>query len=185
MEIKGTAVAAIRDFVKSNFSENYYDWLNALPNDSKSIFIEMIDPTKWYPLREGAIIPTRLIGETFYEGDHIKGSLESGKYSAQKALTGIYRIFVKASSTSYIIERASRIFNTYYRPCEMTIINKKKNSVTMLIGNMNESDEVIEYRIAGWIQRAMEISGARNVVIKIIMSITKGDELTQMEIHWN
>jgi hypothetical protein len=185
MEVKGTAVAAIRDFVKTNFPENYYDWLNSLPADSKSIFIDLIDPTKWYPLKVAAIIPTRMIGDVIYDGDYIKASVESGKYSAQKALTGIYRIFVKASSTSYIIERASRIFNTYYRPCEMNVIHRTKNLVALHISDMTESDEVIDYRIAGWIQRAMEISGARNVVIKVTESIAKGDEITQMELRWD
>jgi hypothetical protein len=185
MEIKGTAVASIMDYVKSNFPENFNDWLSELPDDSKKIFTDLIDPTKWYPIQEAAIAPTRIIGDLFFDGDYIKASRESGKHSAQKALTGIYKIFVKGSSTSYIVERASRIFSTFYRPCEMTIKSKIKNTVVLQISNMNINDEVVEYRIIGWIQRAMEISGARNVICKILLSVARGDATTEIEIRWD
>jgi hypothetical protein len=184
MEIKGTAVIAIRDFVKTNHKEKFSEWLDLLPDDSKQIFIEAIDSSKWYPLDIGGVIPTRKIAEAFYNSDYQGGAWSAGNFSADKALTGIYKIFVKASTPSYIVQRASRVFATYYRPCEMTITSKTENGVTLEITNMTTSDEVIEYRIAGWMQRALEISGATNIQIKFSKSITKGDNLTEMVLSW-
>lgn len=155
-----------------------------LPENSRDIYVNAIDSSKWYPLDLGGIIPTRKIADLFYQGDYKNGSWLSGNYSAEKALTGIYKIFVKASTPSYIVERASRVFSTYYRPCEMKVIAKLENKVLLQITEMKNSDEVIEYRIAGWIQKALEISGANNVHIAFPKSITKGDMVTEMEIFW-
>ena len=117
MEIKGTAVIAIRDYVKTHYGDRYKEWLQSLPDNVQSIYSGMIDSSGWYPLGEGGLIPTKKTAEMFFNGDYEKGAWDAGKFSAQKALTGIYKIFVKASSPGYIIQRASRVFSTYYRPC--------------------------------------------------------------------
>jgi hypothetical protein len=184
MEIKGTAVIAIRDFVKINYGDKYNEWVQSLPDNVKKIFSGVIDSSNWYPLSEGGLIPTKRTAEMFFNGDYEKGAWDAGRYSAQKALTGIYKIFVKASSPGYIIQRASRVFATYYRPCEMNVVDRTEKSVKLEISNMTESDVVIEYRIAGWIQKALEISGASNISVDITQSISLGDDVTRLEICW-
>jgi hypothetical protein len=184
MEIKGTAVIAIRDFVKTNYFDRYNEWLQSLPDNVRSIYAGIIDSSDWYPLGTGGLIPTKRTAEMFFDGDYKKGAWDAGRFSAQKALTGIYKIFVKASSPAYIIQRASRVFSTYYRPCEMAVVNRSEKSVVLEISNMTESDVVIEYRIAGWIQKALEISGATEIKIDIPQSISRNDEVTRMDIKW-
>jgi hypothetical protein len=110
--------------------------------------------------------------------------MEAGIFSAERALTGIYKIFVKAASPSFIIQRASRIFATYYQPCKMNVIENVDGHVLLEISEMTHSDVVIEYRIAGWIIRALEISGAVNVKIDFPKSIAKGDASTLVNINW-
>jgi len=185
MEIKGTAVIAIRDYIKSNQTERYNEWLNKLTDESREIYEGVIDSSKWYPIQTAGVEPTRKAIDIFFHGDYKKGAWEAGKFSAQKALTGIYKIFVKASSPGYIIQRASRIFATYYQPCKMEVLDKTDTSVLLEISNMTVSDIVIEYRIGGWIEKALEISGAKNITIEYPKSITKGDAVTQLNIRWS
>jgi hypothetical protein len=184
MEIKGTAILAIRDFVRINYKDRYYDWLNSLPEQSKEIFSAAIDSSKWYPLLEGGLEPTRKTAELFFNGDYVKGAFEAGQFSAEKALTGIYKIFVKAAAPSYIIQRASKIFATYYQPCKMEVLEKAENHVLLEISDMTLSDVVIEYRIAGWIKKALIISGAANIRINFPKSIARGDAVTRLDIYW-
>jgi hypothetical protein len=184
MEIKGTAILAIRDFVKDNYKEKFNDWINVLPDDSKLIYTSAIDSSRWYPLESGGVIPTKKTAELFYQSDYKKGAIEAGKFSAERALTGIYKIFVKAATPSYIIQRASRIFATYYQPCKMEVIENVDGHVIVQISDMTHSDIVIEYRIAGWIKKALEISGAEDVTIEFPKSIAKGDPITLIDINW-
>lgn len=184
MEIKGTAVIAIRDFVKEKYPDEYQKWYSSLPEDSKEVYTGPIDSTKWYSVEAGAAKPTKAIARLFYNNDIIKGAWESGRYSAEKALKGIYKIFVKASSPSYLIARASRVFSTYYRPCELKSVRNEGNNLVLHIFGMSNPEKVIEYRIGGWIEKALEISGSKNINVEITKSMTQGDALTEFTINW-
>jgi hypothetical protein len=184
MEVKGTAVIAIRDFIKSNFPAEYKTWLESLSPESKEIFAGTIDSTKWYKVEPGAMEPTMKASQLFYKGDQKKGAWEGGRFSAEKALTGIYKIFVKASTPAFIINRASRVFATYYQPCEMQVINSTSNGCVVEISKMDKKYDIIDNRIAGWIEKALEISGAKD--IKLTMSTKLSDESSrEINISWN
>lgn len=177
MEVKGTAVLAIKEYVKTNYESEYKTWFDSLGTKSRTIYEGPIDATKWYPVEDGAVNPTVVLSNCFFGGDKQKGAWESGRYSAHKALTGIYRIFVKAASPAYIIQRASRVFATYYRPCEMHLIANEPNQCTVEISQMEKDLVVVEQRILGWIEKALEISGCKNV--KIDVQESDEDEVTK------
>lgn len=184
MEVKGTAVIAIREYVKKNYSGGYKKWLESLTPASQNIFADAIDSSRWYPVENGALEPTIKIGELFHEGDIKNGAWNSGIFSAEKALTGIYKIFVKASSPAFIVQRASRVFATYYQPCEINVSRSDEKSVSMELTGFKADYEVIEFRILGWIQRALEISGAQNV--KIDSQFKQGEqEIKEIKIFWD
>ncbi len=183
MEIKGTAVKSIDQFVRYKHSERYTEWLNALPIGSKEIFNEPILATNWYPMVEAGVVPTRMIGKMIY-GNELKGAWESGRYSADSALTGIYKVFVKVASPSYIINRASKIFSTYYTPSEVVVPSSSSHNVVVQITKFEIPDVIIEARIGGWIERALELSGCTDIKVLITMSLTNGDAYTNYEISW-
>ncbi|MBP1669883.1 MAG: hypothetical protein H6Q21_2249, partial [Bacteroidetes bacterium] len=58
MEIKGSAVKSIPDFIKKEHQEKYNEWLDALPEESRIIFQDAVLPSNWYSLREAGIVPT-------------------------------------------------------------------------------------------------------------------------------
>ncbi len=183
MEIKGTAVKTIPAMVKDHFADEYDEWLQALSPEAYQIFSDVILANKWYPLKDAAIEPSIAIGKMFYN-DENKGGWECGRYSAELALKGIYKVFIKISSASYIIDRASKIFTTYYNPSEMQIKNKRPNGVDLHITKFPEPHSVIEARIAGWIERALEINNCKNVIVEIGESMASGDDKTIIYAKW-
>lgn len=183
MEIKGTAVKSIPEYVKQHFASRYVEWLEKLPVESRKIMTDAIYATHWYPMKEAAVMPTRQLS-IFFGNDTKKAAWESGRFSAENALKGIYRIFIKVSSPNYIISRASKIFNTYYRPCSMEVTGSDKGHVNLHITEFPEPDRVVEYRIAGWMQKALEINNCKNVDIKLPQSLTRGHKITEIDIHW-
>lgn len=183
MEIKGTAVKTIPAMVKNHFTDEYDEWLESLSPEAQHIFSDVILANKWYPLQEAAIEPSVKIGKMFYN-DETKGGWECGRYSAEVALKGIYKVFIKISSASYIIDRASKIFTTYYNPSEMQVRNKRPNGVDLHITKFPESHPVIEARIAGWIECALEINNCKDVVVEIGESMTRGNDKTIIYAKW-
>ena len=43
---------------------------------------------------------------------------------------------------------------------------------------------MIEYRIAGWIEKALELSGCEDIKIRITKSMTKGDAISEYKVSW-
>jgi len=183
MQIKGTAVKSISDYVRKQYPSRYNEWLTGLPLTSFRILKDGINVSEWYPMHEAAIIPTTRVGELFFR-DSKKGAWECGRYSADIALTGVYKLYVKFSSPGHIIERASRVFAAYYQPSELVAANFKNKSVEVIIKKMALSHPVIEHRIAGWMERALEISGCKGIKIEIPKSLTKGANETVFSISW-
>lgn len=183
MEIKGSAVRSIPDYMKKYHPEKYSMWLDSLPEKSKSIFSEPVMTSNWYSLQDAAIVPTEVLGQLLF-GDAVKGAWQCGRYSAETALTGIYKFFVKTASPAFIIERAGRILSTYYQPCKMAATSKGDDWVVLQITQFDEPSKLVEGRICGWIERAMEIHGVSFVTINIEKSLTRGDALTQFMVKW-
>lgn len=185
MEVKGTAVMAIRDYVKLNYDDKFDNWIANLPSETKKTFSDFIDSSKWYPIQNGAIDPTLKLSDMFFNGDFKKGAWESGRFSAQKGLTGIYKLYVKASTPVHIINRASRVFAAYYQPCKMEVISKGDKTVNVHVSEMGNCHDVIIYRIAGWCQKALEISGTKNTEIKIIKESANGQPVFRLDMSWD
>lgn len=186
MEVKGTAVIAIRDYVKNQHDSDYKKWLDALSPEARSIFNSAIDSTKWYPVEGAVKEPTEKISKLFYGGSIEEGAMASGRYSAEKALTGIYKIFVMAANPQYIVKRASRVFATYYRPCEINVISSSSKNVVVELSKVEARYEAIEKRIIGWCTRALEISGCKNVNITNKHVRDEADGMViEIDMHWS
>ncbi len=184
MEIKGVAIKSIAEFVKKYYDERYIEWLDSLPDSSKKIYKEGIFSNFWYPLEEALVIPTEKICDLFYNGDIKKGAWECGRFSADDALNNIYKMYAKVKKPGYVIDRAARIFSSYYRPAKMLPSDQQDNSFIANITEFGLPSEIIEYRIAGWIERALEISGCNKVTISIVRSMARGDTTTEYQINW-
>jgi hypothetical protein len=183
MEVKGAAVKSTIEFVKQNFSDNYDDWLNNLPKESFSILSGNISNTKWYSFKYAQLIPTDYIIDNFYS-NNIDGAKEIGRYSAKESLHGIFKYFIKLGSPSFLINRAAKVFKTYYKNSHIEVVSSTKTSVILKITDFNELDKYTEARISGWIEKALEISGCKNVKANIVNSIAEGDDYSEIFLTW-
>ncbi len=183
MEIKGSAVRSIPDFIRETQPEKYAAWLEALPETSKHYFKDIILSSNWYPLRETAVIPTEVMGKLLFN-DPVRGAWLCGRFSAEKALTGIYKFFIRTASPFFIVDRAGKLFSTFYQPSAMEVVEKGSDYVILHITEFSEPDVLIENRIAGWIEKAMEIHGFGYVKVEITKSLVTGDSVTEMRVKW-
>ncbi|NJK86082.1 MAG: hypothetical protein HC906_09085 [Bacteroidales bacterium] len=133
---------------------------------------------------ESYIIPIRKVVEMFYQGDAKKGGEAIGNYSAELALKGFYKVFLLVASPNFLMNRASRMFSTFYEPSEIIVIANRPNTATLRIVKFEGIDTALEYRIAGWIKKALILANCKDPSFKIMKSMAKGDEYTDMEFSW-
>jgi hypothetical protein len=185
MEVKGTAIMATREFVKSRFGEpGLAKWIAKLKPEAAEIYGGAILTNQWYDLKTILEEPCRAISEVFYNGDK-KAYVDVGKHSADHGLKGIYKLFVKIGSPQFILSKAGSILPTYYKPSIMRGEEADKNTYRVFVNQFDQYSDVIEHRISGWIERALEICGCKGIRVNIIKSLAKKDPCTQYDIEWN
>lgn len=185
MEVKGTAVQSIKEYVKTNHPDLFQLWLSKLPEESQHIFKNLISVGDWFPARQALVVPTETAGRLLHGNDIKKGAWLLGRYSAETALTGIYKVFLLIASPTYIIGRASKVFATYYRPIEMEVVDKSDKKVVLHMLKCHGYDEVICWRIGGWMEKALEMCGCNNLQVKISTSIDGNEPVTLFTITWD
>jgi len=184
MEVKGTAIKTTRDFIKTKFPEKYTTWFNSLPPKSKALYESVLDATGWYPLNDAYIIPIHKVIEMFFNNDAKTGGEELGKYSAEVALKGFYKVFLLVASPTFLIQRASKIFTTFYQPSKIDVELKNTTTAILRILDFKGIDTALEYRIAGWILRALELANCREPSYEIKSAISRGDKETDILFAW-
>jgi hypothetical protein len=184
MEVKGTAITIFPDFIGKKFGrQGMASWLEDLPEGARRIFGAAVDINRWYPFREACLEPTEAVCRLFYQGD-AGGARELGRSSAEFALSGIYRSVVKLNTLRLYVERGGVMITNYYRPCRSEAVEVGGGRAVIRITGFPESHALIENRIAGWMQRAMEIRGCQEVSVEIPLALSAGDPATEFLITW-
>jgi len=184
MTTKGTTINVVPEFIIKTFGHVAKDkWIAALSPEAKQVFASVILPSNIYPLKSVLIEPTLKMCELFYSGD-TGGAFQLGRFSADYALTGVYKFFIKFGSPEYALKKAGSILPTYFQPSVIEVPVLEDGHAILRITDFSEMHEVVEKRIAGWIDRALELTGAKNQKIKITKSLTKGDSYSEFTIDW-
>lgn len=184
MQVKGTSIKTTRDFVKAKFPNRYNEWMKALPADSQKMYTNMVNVSEWYDLKPAYTDPLDKIVELFYKQNAQKGGEEMGKYSAEIGLKGVYKVFLLVASPQYLMKRATRTMETFYQPSEIAV-TEQNGIYTVSIKKFKGITEALEYRIAGWIAKALELCKCKNIQYKLNTQISKGDLTTTIEFRWD
>jgi hypothetical protein len=185
MKVKGTAVSSIPAFIKKEFPNRYEEWVALLPPESEKYFKGILITGAWYPLNETLTVPLKITSKLFYAGNNEKTARDMGKFSANEALSGVYRFFIKLGTPKFLIERAGSLMRTYFDPSGFNLIQESPKQLKFIITEFPESDEIIEWNIAGWIEQALTISGCQNTSAKVVRSISRGAKETEIDIKWD
>jgi hypothetical protein len=174
MEIKGTAVKTTDSFMKEKYPELYLEWKKNLPEESKEFFRNIIQATKWYPLYDAVILPTETVAKVLGKSKE-EAATELGVYSAEVALNGVYKIFIRISNPDFVISRATQVFATYYNPGSIEITEKNEYSIKAVLKDFQKQDALIMYRISGWMQGTLKATRRKEIDTEIKITELGGD----------
>ncbi|MBN2893056.1 MAG: hypothetical protein JXL97_14400 [Bacteroidales bacterium] len=168
MEIKGTSVSNVISFVETNYTNKVELFKEKLPEKSRELYDNPVFSSNWYDLDDAYLNPILTIANVFYNNEKIKAANDVGKYSALRALKGVYKIFVQISSVDFVLKRATRIFSTYYaEPAKIEVSEANKNNIVVTILGFDESQILIFDAISGWINGLMSIVSKREYFVDV------------------
>ena len=183
METKGVALISLKEFVQHKFPDRFEEWLSSLSKDSQEIMGGAVLASAWYPLNLGLAEPTQRICDLFYHGTP-QGAWEAGRFSAEHALKGIYKLFIRVCTPGFLVAKSTTLLNIYYRPIQAVLVAKDADRGVVHVTKFPEPDLYVEHRIGGWIERALELTGSNGIRVVITESLAKGGAYTEYIGSW-
>ena len=104
----------------------------------------------------------------------------------ERQLRGIYKAFVKLGSPEFVIKRIAAVHATYFQgvPIEVKLEEQGKAALIKYIG-FQKQHRIMGFAIIGFFKKALEISGAKDVVLHFPTPIEEGKEYCELSIAWS
>ncbi|MCU0275376.1 MAG: hypothetical protein MUF02_00710 [Acidobacteria bacterium] len=185
-EVKGVIIASTPKMILDKFGQyGLKKWLELISPGARRVYSSEINPEAWFPLKEMLIEPMANIAQLFYDWDLKKAAWDFGRMSADIRFHGVLKLLVKIPKTASLIEKAGEFLSSYYRPCAISVPMSDQKFCLLRISHFPELDKTTEFRICGWMERALEISGCKNVKVAITKSLTNFQPVSEYEIRWD
>jgi hypothetical protein len=163
---KGYALENLLDYISKTQDEKTAEWLRKkLPED--------IVPGSWYPLDAYFEILEeleRLSGEK-------RGAIsrEVGRFKAQHAAQGPYRLFFIFASPRFLIKRAGAFWGFYHDWGTVRVGGHHDKGADFTIEHEEKIPDLYLHTIAGWVEKSLEIAGAKSPLVEF-SPVEKGVE---------
>jgi hypothetical protein len=184
VQIKGSAVKETIDQIKTRAGEDAFQKVLALLDDEAcNAFKGEVYSSTWYPLD----FFTRFLEvEIRVLANGNEEMVTRGAEAVnERQLRGIYKAFVKAGSPEFIIERIAAVHATYFQgvPVEVKLLGNGK-AVIKYTG-FERQHRIIGFAIIGFFTKALEMSGAKDVVIQFSTPIEEGKGYAELSLSWS
>lgn len=180
MEVRGTAFLARKMMLVEELGEERFCELVAEIARIEPIFAEPIHATSLIPIRSFVVFNEALV-TTLYGGDSASYVL-FGEKSAEYGLTlGPYKRIKDTNSVGVFVESARIIYQGYYTEgrAEGCLDG---NVADLKLHGVHPEDRYLylEYAIAGYVRRGIELVGLRSVAMERVRGFSRGDD----EVHY-
>jgi hypothetical protein len=184
-EVKGVIIHSIPKSILDKFGQyGLKRWLELISPNARRIYSAEVDQEAWFPLHEMLVKPMANIAQLFYDWDLKKAAWEFGRLSADVRFHGVLKLLVKIPSTSSLINKAGEFMASYYRPSTISIPVSEPKFCLVRISQFPDLEKTTEFRICGWMERALEISGCKEVTVDIVKSLTNFQPVSEYELRW-
>jgi hypothetical protein len=183
-KVKGTAVQSSLRYVRERFGEDpLARVIEALPEGDRAAFGHGVLASSWYEM--DAFLRFMQEAERQLRTQEPDVVRKMGRASCEYGVTGVYKIFFKVGSPEFVISRATRVFTSYYDTGELKIVESGPGrAVVELTGLEGGAPQFCE-RIYGWMQRTLEMAGARNLRSAHSACVHRGDPACRFEGSWD
>lgn len=163
--LKGMSYRTTLGFIKSKVGEEGLQKAIALmPEDARAVLQKGVLATEFYPFEW--IVLLQQAGLSVIGGDKRSVLREMGRFSAENALTTVYKIFFKVGSPEFIIKKATAVYATYFKGGgDIRMVEETKGFIRMQIDRYPGGHPEFCRRLDGYYEMILELSGAKNIQV--------------------
>src|SRR5580704_12640119 len=184
VQIKGSAIKETIAQIKRRSGEAAFQKiLGLLDEETRKIFEGKIFSSTWYPLD----LFTRFLEiEIKVLADGNEQMVTRGSEAViERQLRGIYKAFVKLGSPEFVIKRIAAVHATYFQGVPIDVKLEGNNRALVKYTGFQRQHRIMGFAIVGFFKKALEISGAKGVVIRFSVPIEEGKPYSELSIAWS
>lgn len=172
-QVKGTGIVPVVNYIKVHHGDDGLAMvLDRLPEPVRQVFGRRIMPITWYP-HEAISLLYAAISDQYAGGDPAY-CWRVGKDAADYGLSLIYKLFLSFNSPQLFGSKGPEMWRTYYRPSTLEVLRNDRGALSVLVHGMSTTPAHV-YSIAGWIERAGELTGGRDIKVAVDVSAMRYD----------
>jgi predicted hydrocarbon binding protein len=180
---KGTVLLGTIRFLRESFGDEGLQKIYArLDSEERERLESPFLPSVWYPLSFLLNIMRSAKAEFGASVPDLYSQM--GRASADFALSSVYSMVFKISSTQWIISRAAVVFASYYDTGKMGVVENGKGFAILEVSNFAEPAPELCERIRAWCGRVLEQCGEKTVKVEHIQCRCRGDSICRFSAKW-
>jgi uncharacterized protein (TIGR02265 family) len=183
-QIGGNILLARRTFVQQRGGDELWERVLArlAPEDGKVLRRTML-VTSTYSLELNLRLD-EAIAAVLAPGEPERAFVEMGRASADVNLLGPQRAFLKEGDPHYLLGFTDAIYAYYYGEGRRTYEKTGPTSAVLTTFDAPPATPGDCLTVVGWHQRAIELSGGRNVKVVEAKCRTRGDSCCEYRCSW-
>lgn len=181
--VKGTAVLASVAYLRERLGEaKYAELLALLSPEARATLQGTVLPSGWYELSH----LVELMKRTEVQLPRGARSLawEMGRYSAESGLKTVYKIFFRVADVSFILKKVTQVFSNYYDRGTLEAKSFDAHSASIILRNFDQPSAYFCDRLLGWMERTVEMTGAKRVRMTHPRCMARGDDVCEYRGEW-
>src|SRR5271169_6258359 len=183
VQIKGSAIKETIEQIKSRAGEAAFQKiLGLLDDETRKVLEGEIFSSTWYSLD----LFTRFLEiEIKVLADGQEEMVTHGSEAViERQLRGIYKAFVKLGSPEFVVKRIAAVHATYFQGVPIDVQLQGNNRALVKYTGFEKQHRIMGFAIIGFFKKALEISGAKDVVIFFPTPIDEGKGYSELSIAW-
>src|SRR5580704_16211049 len=184
VQIKGSAIKETIEQIKSRAGEAAFQKiLGLLDEETRKVFEGDMFSSTWYSLD----LFTRFLEieiKVLANGNEemvTKGS----EAVIERQLKGIYKAFVRLGSPEFVIKRIAAVHETYFQGVPIDVQLAGHGKAVIKYTGFEKQHRIMGFAIIGFFKKALEISGAKDVVLYFTTPIEEGKGYAELSISWS
>ncbi|MGC2528959.1 MAG: hypothetical protein WA639_14510 [Candidatus Acidiferrum sp.] len=184
VQIKGSAIKETFDQIKTRVSEETFRTvLDQLDEETRKFCEGEIFSSSWYSLdlfTKFLVIQNRVLA-----GGNEEMVTRGAEAVNEQQLRGIYKAFVKLGSPEFVIQRIAAVHATYFQGVSVEVKLEGRGKALIKYIGFEKQHRIMGFAIIGFFKKALEMSGAKDLVIYFSTPIDEDRGYSELSLAWS
>lgn len=183
LQIKGVVLQSTLQSIRERLSTPEWEaFALALDPALRPLLENPTDPAAWIPAP--ALTALMQAYASVLQDDPIQTYRRLGRESCDDNLTAVYRLMSRLARPEFILRRAVRVWGDFYDRGEFEVLETSPESGAIRVTGAGFPHPALCHRIGGWIERAIELSGGREVRVDHPACVFEGADCEEWRASW-